>query len=217
VSGAVLDAGLLERGAAAMGLALTPSQRDQLLQLGSELIRWNATYNLTAADSPREVLVQHLLDSLSVHADVCGERVADVGTGGGFPGLPLAIVQPQRQFLLIDSAGKKLRFIGHMVRRLGLRNVRTLHARVEALEPQPQDCVVTRAFAPLPRLLEWIEPLCDANTCVLAMKGQWPPAPGAPDAGDWPQGWHLDAVRALQVPGLDARRHLLRLSRRPAT
>ena len=119
----------LVAGAARLGLALDALQVERLLALAAELRRWNRSYNLTAVDAPAEVLTHHLLDSLAAHDVLAGERIADVGTGAGFPGLPLAIVHPARQFLLIDSAGKKLRFIAHVARQLGLANVMTRHAR----------------------------------------------------------------------------------------
>jgi 16S rRNA (guanine527-N7)-methyltransferase len=202
--------GPIKEGAARLGLVIDDMQAAKLARLGEELIRWNRTYNLTAVDAPEAVLTHHLLDSLSAHAVIEGQRVADVGTGAGFPGLPLAIVYPDRQFVLIDSAGKKLRFIAHMARLLQLGNVRTLHARVEALPTDPQDTVIARAFAPMPRLVEWIRPLCDAHTRVVAMKGRWPPPPGSEDDGALP-GWRVEEVRRVAVPGLAAERHLVLL------
>lgn len=201
-------------GAAALGVPLTIGDARRLLRLGDELLDWNRKVNLTALDTPAQVLTHHLLDSLSVAPFIHGPRVADVGTGGGFPGLPLALVQPQHQFTLIDSVAKKLRFVEHAADVLGLANVQTVHARVEALQLPPFDTVVTRAFAPLPRLLRWVAPLCDAHTCVLAMKGRWPPPPGSDDAGALPPGWQLQQVQPVTVPGLAAARHILRLSRR---
>ncbi|MEN9705236.1 MAG: hypothetical protein RLZZ393_1115 [Pseudomonadota bacterium] len=198
----------LKSGAAGLGLVLDDVQAGKLLQLATELIRWNKTYNLTAVDSEAEVLTHHLLDSLAAHDALAGERIADVGTGAGFPGLPLAILHPDRQFLLVDSAGKKLRFIAHVARLLKLANVKTLHARVESLPQDAQDTVITRAFAPMPRLVEWIRPLCDAHTRVVAMKGKWPPPPGSEDEGELP-GWTVESFRRVEVPGLDADRHLV--------
>ena len=201
----------LKRGAQQLGVPLDDAQAGQLLQLADELIRWNKTYNLTAVTQPVQVLTHHLLDSLCVHADLQGERIADVGTGAGFPGLPLAILHPHRQFTLIDSAGKKLRFIGHVARLLGLSNVTTLHERVESLQTEAYDTVLTRAFAPMPRLLQWVRPLCDAHTRVVAMKGRWPPPPGSEDEGELPASWRIESVRRVEVPGLDAERHVVTL------
>jgi 16S rRNA (guanine527-N7)-methyltransferase len=207
----------LQTGAAALGLVLEPAQVAQLLRLASELALWSQSYNLTAIREPGQILTRHLLDSLSIHADLAGTTVADVGTGAGFPGLPLAIVNPSRQFTLIDSVNKKLRFVEHIARELALGNVVTRHARVEQLPPQAFDCVVTRAFAPLPRLLRWVGPLCDANTRVIAMKGRWPPEPGSEESGALPRGWRIVSLRQVVVPGLDAERHVLLLQRAAGT
>jgi 16S rRNA (guanine527-N7)-methyltransferase len=213
-----MEAGL-RQGAQALGVPLDDQQVLRLLQLAAELARWNKAYNLTAITDPQEVLTQHLLDSLSAQPELEGTRIADVGTGAGFPGVPLAILNPQRQFLLIDAVDKKLRFIGHVARELELDNVRTLHARVEQLEsghpaaPGAMDTVLTRAFAPLPRLVALVAPLVGADTRVVAMKGRWPPPPGSDDDATLPEGWQLESVRRVTVPGLDAERHLLRIRR----
>jgi 16S rRNA (guanine527-N7)-methyltransferase len=195
-----------------LGVALDALALERFERLGAELIDWNQRLNLTAIDDAPRIATHHFLDSLSVAAHIRGTRVADVGTGGGFPGLPLAIVQPERSFLLIDSVAKKLRFVDHVAQLLGLGNVTTLHARVEALGGSaPFDCVVTRAFAPLPRLCEWVQPLCAPQTCVLAMKGRWPPEEGGRDSDRLPRGWELEEALRIEVPGLDAERHILRL------
>lgn len=204
----------LSEGALALGVALDATQARALITLLEELARWNQNVNLTAIDDPQRGVTHHLLDSLSAHAELVGTRIADVGTGAGFPGLPLALVNPQRQFTLVDAVAKKLRFVEHAARLLGLSNVTTRHARVEQMRGEPAfDTVVSRAFAPLPRLLEWMTPICDAHTRVVAMKGRWPPVPGTDDAGPLPPGWTLQAARRVEVPGLDAERHLLRLAR----
>jgi 16S rRNA (guanine527-N7)-methyltransferase len=206
----------LARGAAQLGVVLDDAQQSQLMKLSAELLRWNKAYNLTAITDPAAVITHHLLDSLAVAPDLHGTTVADAGTGAGFPGLPLAIVQPQRQFTLIDTVDKKLRFIDHAVRELGLANVRTLHARVETLHPaeggrsgfsKPFDTVIARAFAPLPKMLKLVSPLCDAKTRVLAMVGRWPPAEA--DEAVIPAQWRLTSERPIQVPGLGAERHIL--------
>ena len=203
----------LQAGAARLGVSLDATQLLQFERLVEQLLRWNKAYNLTAITAPEEILTHHLLDSLSAQPQLAGTTVADVGTGAGFPGLPLAIVNPQRQFTLIDAVDKKLRFIDHAARELGLGNVRTVHARVEQIRSaQAFDTVITRAFAPLPRLLGWVAPLCNARTRVLAMKGHWPP-PDADAAGPLPAGWRLDAIRPVVVPGLGAERHILVLSK----
>lgn len=216
-----IAAGLL-RGAAQLGVALDENQQSKLLRLATELLRWNKAYNLTAITGPEAVLTHHLLDSLAVAPDLAGTSVADVGTGAGFPGLPLAIVQPSRQFTLIDTVDKKLRFIDHVARELELANVKTLHARVETLRVVPGadagskgafgkafDTVIARAFAPLPKMLALVAPLCDAHTRVLAMVGRWPPSD--PAEAVLPAQWQLVTERPIEVPGLGAERHILRL------
>jgi 16S rRNA (guanine527-N7)-methyltransferase len=207
----------LARGAAGLGLAIEAGQRQQLRQLVDELLRWSKAFNLTAITDPSRVLTHHLLDSLAAQPDLVGSTVADVGTGAGFPGLPLAVLNPARQFTLIDSVDKKLRFVDHAARELGLTNVLTRHGRVEQLRPgAPFDTVIARAFAPLPRMTAWIAPLCGPDTRVVAMKGHWPPPGGAAEGEDdsLPAGWRIESVRPVSVPGLAEARHhvILRLT-----
>ena len=204
----------LRHGAATLGIALTPAQLEQFQGLLAGLLKWNQAYNLTAITDPAQVLTHHLLDSLAAQPELLGTNIADVGTGGGFPGLPLAIVNPARRFTLLDAVDKKLRFVDHMARELGLANVHTRHARVERLAPQAFDTVIARAFAPLPRLLEWVAPLVGPATRVIAMKGRWPPPAGREaddDGGPLPAGWRIEAVRPVEVPGLLEARHLVML------
>jgi 16S rRNA (guanine527-N7)-methyltransferase len=158
------------------------------------------------------MVTHHLLDSLAVHADLQGERVADVGTGAGFPGLPLAVVNPQRRFTLIDSNGKKVRFVSHAAHLLELANVEALQARVESLTG-PFDTVIARAFAALPELLPTVAGLCDRHTRLLAMKGKWP----AQELARLPAGWVVDYSRPVDVPGLGEERCVIALRRDAAT
>src|SRR5215471_1531870 len=125
----------LTREAALLGVGLAAADAARLTALLDELERWNRSYNLTAIESREEMVTHHLLDSLAINPDLAGRRIADVGTGGGFPGLPLAIVNPTRQFTLIDSSGKKVRFVAHAAHLLALGNVEALQARVETLHP----------------------------------------------------------------------------------
>ena len=200
----------LVRGAGELGVTLTEADAARLIELIDELARWNELYNLTGITTQPQMITHHLLDSLAVNAELAAERVADVGTGAGFPGLPLALVNPQRHFTLIDSTAKKLRFVAHAVQLLRLKNVSVLHARVEKMPPpEPFDTVVARAFAPLPRLLETIAPLCGPGTRVLAMKGKWPQA----ELDALPSAWRVVAARELTVPGLDAARCVITLGR----
>ena len=193
-----------------LALQLSAEQLQRLQQLLDELVKWNQAYNLTSITEPAQMLTHHLLDSLAVHADVVGTRVADVGTGAGFPGLPLAIVQSEHEFTLIDSNNKKIRFVTHAARALGLKNVRPVHARAESYRDAAGfDSVVARACAPLPELLRWARPLCRPGTRVLAMKGKR----SAEDLTGVSADWQVQAVRNIDVPGLDAERHVIVLTR----
>lgn len=192
--------------AAALGVALTEHDAARLRQLLEELARWNQKFNLTGLTDLESMVTHHLLDSLAVHRYLHGAAIADVGTGAGFPGLPLALVNPERRFTLIDSNGKKIRFVSHAVRTLGLMNVEPLQARVETLRPErPFDTVVARAFAALPQMLEAVGPLCGADTRVLAMKGKWPQE----ELDALPPGWRVAESHTLTVPGLAEARCLI--------
>jgi 16S rRNA (guanine527-N7)-methyltransferase len=203
----------LIEGAGAMGVALDASQAARLLRLLDELARWNRTYNLTAITTRESMISAHLLDSLAAQPDLQGLRIADVGTGAGFPGLPLALIEPQRQFTLIDSVAKKIRFVTHAARVLELANVVPLQARVETLNPDiPFSTVIARAYAALPDLLGSVRGLCGADTRVVALKGRYP----QDELSELPRGWRLTQVRALKIPGLDAERHSLSFVPQPA-
>jgi len=196
--------------AKSMGVELTEPNAARLQQLLDELERWNRTYNLTAITKREDMVTHHLLDSLAVSPELQGTTIADVGTGAGFPGLPLAVLNPERRFTLIDSAGKKIRFVSHVAHALGLTNVEALHVRVESLRPEkPFDTVVTRAFAPLPEMLEKVAPLCGPATHVVAMKGKWP----REEIAAIPVGWRVVRSRDLVVPGLKESRCAILLTR----
>ncbi|HEY2036683.1 MAG TPA: 16S rRNA (guanine(527)-N(7))-methyltransferase RsmG [Steroidobacteraceae bacterium] len=196
----------LVHDAAALGVALTEHDAARLRQLLEELAHWNRRFNLTAITDLESMVSHHVLDSLAVHRHLHGAAIADVGTGAGFPGLPLALVNPERRFSLIDSNGKKIRFVSHAVRTLGLMNVEPLQARAEMLRPErPFDTVLARAFAPLPELLAAVAPLCGSETQVLAMKGKWPQA----ELDAVPRSWRVADSHTLTVPGLPEARCLI--------
>lgn len=201
---------MLEAGAGALGLSLAPGQRDRLLGLLDELREWNARFNLTAIRDPHDMVVKHLLDSLSVQPWLRGARVADVGTGAGFPGLPLAVVNPARHFTLIESTGKKARFVSHAAAALGLSNVEVANVRAEAYRPpKPFDTVICRAVGKVEEFVRIAGHLCAPGGRLLAMKGQHPGAELEP----LPGGWKLVGVHPVTVPGLDAARHVVELAR----
>ena len=192
-----------------LDLHLEHAQAARLLQLLDELSRWNRAYNLTAINARADMIRAHLLDSLSAAADLAGTRIADVGTGAGFPGLPLAVACPERSFTLIDSVAKKIRFVAHAASLLELTNVVPVHARVESLTPEQSfDTVIARALAPLPAMLASIHGITGGATRVLALKGRYPQQ----ELAQLPPDWRVDGVRAVLVPGLAAERHIVRLS-----
>ncbi|MFC4765557.1 16S rRNA (guanine(527)-N(7))-methyltransferase RsmG [Dyella koreensis] len=198
----------LERGIAALGLKLPDDAVARLLDYQALLERWNAAYNLTAIRDPAEMVTRHLLDSLAILPYVQGDTLADLGTGPGLPGIPLAIAAPGRQILLVDSNGKKVRFLREAIRALKLDGVRAMQSRVEEVEGQ-FDCITARAFASLEDMLGWGGHLLAPHGIWLAMKGKQPDdeLPGVP-AGFAVQGMH-----ALAVPGLEAQRHLVVIGR----
>ena len=199
----------LVHDAATLGVALTAHDAARLQQLLEELAHWNRSYNLTGIADLESMVSHHVLDSLAVHRYLHGAAIADVGTGAGFPGLPLALVNPERRFTLIDSNGKKIRFVSHAVRTLGLMNVEPLQARAQMLRPdRPFDTVLARAFAPLPELLQTVTPLCGSETRVLAMKGKWPQA----ELDAVPRSWRVADSHTLTVPGLPEARCLIVLT-----
>ena len=166
----------------------------------SELDKWNRKVNLTAIRDTREMITGHLLDSLVARPFLEGASVLDVGTGAGFPGLPLAIAEPQRQFVLIDSNNKKIQFVQHVAGLLGLDNVNAVKARTEDYAPGERfDTVVARAVAALPRLLEIAGHHVGEDGVFVALKGRYPAA----EPEQLPAGWNC-TVTVLSVPGLDS-------------
>jgi 16S rRNA (guanine527-N7)-methyltransferase len=200
----------LMAGAAQLGIELSELQAQQLIRVLDELDDWNQRMNLTAIKERGAQITKHLLDSLSVQPFLQGERVLDVGTGAGFPGLPLAIVNPATQFMLLDSTAKKLKFIEHVCRSLELPNVQTVHTRAENFRPaQRFDIVLSRAVGPVEQFVKWAGHLVVGGGRLLAMKGRHPEA----ELANLPSGWKLAAVHRLNVPALDEERHLVEICR----
>jgi 16S rRNA (guanine527-N7)-methyltransferase len=201
-------ASLLAVGARELGVTLDDRQNEQLMQLLAELADWNKRFNLTAIDDPLEAVRKHLLDSLSIHAHLGGRRVADVGSGAGFPGLPLAVANPAREFTLIEATGKKAAFLEHARAHLGLTNVTIVNSRAEQFKPAHGfDSVTARALGKLNDFIRVAGHLVARGGMLLAMKGREP----REELGKLPKGWSVKAIHRLVVPGLDAQRHLVEL------
>jgi 16S rRNA (guanine527-N7)-methyltransferase len=199
---------LLKAGAGEIGLALTQAQNDALLKLVDELERANGQFNLTAIRDRPGMLRKHLLDSLSLQPYLQGTRIADVGTGAGFPGLPLAVVNPLRRFALIEATGKKARFAAQAALDIGCGNVEVVNARAENYRPfELFDTVVARALAPLKDFVAFAGHLCAPNGRLLAMKGKRPEE----ELSAVPKTFRVLAVHRLKLPGLDDERHVVEL------
>ncbi|HEU4483993.1 MAG TPA: 16S rRNA (guanine(527)-N(7))-methyltransferase RsmG [Povalibacter sp.] len=201
---------MLNSGASKLGIALSETQATALIRLLDELDDWNQRMNLTAIRERPHQITKHLLDSLSIQSFLHGNRVCDIGTGAGFPGIPLAIVNPDREFTLVDSTAKKLKFIDHVAQLLNLHNITTVHTRAETYRPDARfDVVVSRAVGPVNQFVQWAGHLCVGGGRLLAMKGRYP----HDELGKLPNGWKLAAVHKLEVPGLDEERHLVEICR----
>ena len=199
----------LAAGAERIGFVLEEAQGRSLLRLVDALEAGNARFNLTAIRDRPGMLLKHVLDSLTLQPHLHGRRVADVGTGPGFPGLPLAIVNPGRRFVLIESTGKKARFAAQTALDLGLGNVEVVHSRSEDYRPPELfDSVAARALAPLAEFAAYAGHLCGPGGRLLAMKGKRPDE----EISAMPKSFRVLAVHRLHVPGLDAERHLVELS-----
>ena len=201
----------LRAGMAELGLAATAEAAETLLDYLELLARWNGVYNLTAVRDPQAMVTSHLLDSLAVAQLVRGERLADAGSGAGLPGIPLAILAPDLLVTLIDSNGKKTRFLREAVRSLRLSNVRIEARRVEDVRGE-YDTVVARAFSSLGQILRLAGHLLAADGIVLALKGQL----HKDELLDLPEGFVVTDVKALRVPGLAATRHAVIIQRSQA-
>ena len=200
----------LETGLGALGIPLSASARTSLLEYCDLISKWNKTYNLTSVDDPEQMVSLHLLDSLAVLPFLPGGRVLDVGTGAGLPGIPLAIARPDQSFVLLDSNGKKTRFLVQASGQLGLDNIEVVNQRVESYQaPELFDVIISRAFSSLGQFLSACNHLVSPRGQFLAMKGKLP----EDELQQLPAGIQLVSSVELKIPGLDAERHLLMLRR----
>lgn len=201
---------ILEAGVESLEIPLNQVQINQLLEYLDLLLRWNKAYNLIA-DAPYPILVtRHLLDSLSVLPHLNGDVAVDMGTGAGLPGVPLAIAEPKRQWFLVDSAGKRVRFLRHIVRSLGLERVEPVWSRMEEWQPKvverpnKVDAVILRAVTSPLQALHWVQHLLLPGCALYLMMGRQ----GMEELAQLPTGFQLRRCEVIQVPFLEAERHL---------
>lgn len=200
----------LEAGIKGLKLDLSTATIDQLMAYLHLLIKWNKAYNLTAVRNPIEMVDKHILDSLSLVPYINQQRNLDVGTGAGLPGMILAIVYPQRDFTLLDTNGKKTRFLVQAKAELKLANVTVENRRVEQWQPEQLfDVVMSRAFSSIEDMVNWSQHLLLPNGSFMLMKGTHP----SDELSSLPEGFELLTSEYLNVPGLDGERHLLEIKR----
>ncbi|WP_413453576.1 16S rRNA (guanine(527)-N(7))-methyltransferase RsmG [Erwinia persicina] len=187
-------------------ISLSDQQKEQLVGYVSMLHKWNKAYNLTSVRDPEQMLIRHILDSIVVEPHLSGDRFIDVGTGPGLPGIPLAIVRPQAHFTLLDSLGKRVRFLKQVQHELKLSNIEPVQSRVEDFPAEPPfDGVISRAFASLTDMVNWCHHLPGSQGRFYALKGVMP----AEEIAALPDGYRVENVTHLRVPQLEGERHLV--------
>ena len=182
-------------------LSITSQQIDLLIDYVEMLNKWNKAYNLTAVRDPSEMLIKHIMDSLVVSPYLVGNTFIDVGTGPGLPGIPLAIINPDKQFDLVDSLGKRIRFLKQVQFELKLKNIQPIQSRIEEYNEKKFDGVISRAFASLQDMLTWCKHLPNQQGSFYALKGS--------DLDEIPEGFTLKQNIKLTIPGLNAERRLM--------
>ena len=191
-------------------IELTVLQKQQLVKYVELLNKWNKAYNLTSVRDPNEMMVKHILDSLVVAPHLTGKHYIDVGTGPGLPGVVLAIALPETQFILLDSLGKRIRFLTQVKHELGLTNISPVQSRVEDFQaPVKLDGVLSRAFASLQDMVQWCSHLVDSSGRFIALKGQYPEE----ELTSLPHNIKFEQDISLDVPQLNAQRHLIILKK----
>ncbi|WP_205744013.1 MULTISPECIES: 16S rRNA (guanine(527)-N(7))-methyltransferase RsmG [Grimontia] len=185
-------------------------QQAQLIGYVEMLHKWNKAYNLTSVRDPNEMIVKHIMDSIVVSQHLDGQSYIDVGTGPGLPGIPLAIINPEKSFTLLDSLGKRIRFIRQVLHELKITNVTAVQSRVEDFQPeQGFDGVLSRAFASMSDMVNWCHHLPSPQGQFLALKGQVDQV----EIDELPAGCSVTDIKPLTVPGLEGQRHLVILAR----
>jgi 16S rRNA (guanine527-N7)-methyltransferase len=198
----------LHEGVVALGISLPPGAEERLLAYEALVRKWDRVYNLVGTCDPMTFVERHLLDCLAILPHVPAGRLLDLGSGAGLPGMVLALARPEQDCLLVDSNGKKTRFLTQICIELGLPQVRVMQAELQRLHPPPEVAVVTvRAFSSLEGILKELSPLAHPGLTVLLMKGAAPAA----EVAALPAGGPQATILPLTVPGLREERHLVRL------
>lgn len=198
---------LLKSGLKRQGLELSEGKIQLLLDYHALLVKWNKAYNLTAVRDPAEMISRHLLDSLSIIPHITGERILDVGTGPGLPGIPMSICFPEKQFTLLDSNGKKTRFLTQSKIELKLANMTPVQSRIESFEAPLFDAITSRAFATLKDMVDGSIHLLKEDGFFYAMKGIYPQA----EIDELDERVSVVDCFALHVPGEEGERHLVKI------
>ena len=203
----------LHRGILSLSLNCSEEQLVSLLAYIELLKKWNSAYNLLGANETADLVSRHILDSLSINPHIEGNLIADIGAGAGLPGIPLAILNPDKRFVLIDSNGKKTRFMFQAKIQLGLGNITIENCRIEHYQSKPQiDMVMCRAFSTLTDALAMLQPIFMDSCRLLAMKGYYP----HDEIAQLPEGFELTKSIKLEVPGSESQRHLIEVMRSKA-
>ncbi|MEO9943711.1 MAG: 16S rRNA (guanine(527)-N(7))-methyltransferase RsmG [Paraglaciecola sp.] len=195
--------------------SLEVSEQQQKLLINYILMvnRWNKAFNLTSIREPEKMVIKHIVDSIVVAPYLDKMHYIDVGTGPGLPGIPLAIMCPDKHFVLLDSLGKRVRFMKQVAHELNIKNIEPVQSRVEDYVPTFKiDGVLSRAFASLKDMLHWCQHLVDSHGVYLALKGQLP----LDELEELPIGFTLQETIKLDVPGLDGERHIVKIIKQPS-
>ncbi|GAA0860255.1 16S rRNA (guanine(527)-N(7))-methyltransferase RsmG [Aliiglaciecola litoralis] len=191
-----------------LALEITEDQRQKLVDFVLMINKWNKAYNLTSVRDPQDMLVKHIVDSIVVAPFLTKQRYIDVGTGPGLPGIPLSIMHPDKHFVLLDSLGKRVRFMKQAKFELGLDNIEPVQSRVEQYQPDvPLDIVLSRAFASIKDMLHWCQHLVDSQGEFFALKGQFPEQ----EIALLPDGFEMIESIELAIPMLEGDRHLIKI------
>ncbi|GAA6186407.1 MULTISPECIES: 16S rRNA (guanine(527)-N(7))-methyltransferase RsmG [Alteromonadaceae] len=197
-----------ERAVKPLPLEISTQQREKLIDFVLLMNKWNKAYNLTSVRDPQQMLIKHIVDSIVVAPHLNRNHYIDVGTGPGLPGIPLSIMHPDKHFVLLDSLGKRVRFMKQAAFELGLKNIEPVQSRVEQYSSDTQiDGVLSRAFASIKDMLHWCQHLVDSQGEFLALKGQYPEQ----EIALLPEGFEVLESIKLDIPVLEGERHLIKI------